>query len=181
MNLKLNFLTVAVLGCCFSVVAQTNAIPIVTTNWLPAAPTFREVNGQLYNTSLSVKWKNVQGSVLEISTNGLLIQTFELAQVYKTSTMEVPVRNLLREVIGYRTVPVATLVGTKTIAGARLLLRHYPARLLPQVGQQISFRAMPVGTTNDDGGALEVWDYGTPHFVMVVTTNYAQPFKTYLQ
>jgi TPR repeat protein len=37
---------------------------------------------------------------------------------------------------------------------------------------------MRIGTSDFNGDTLELWDYGTPHVVMVVTTNYPRAFKT---
>ena len=50
-----------------------------------------------------------------------------------------------------------------------IVLNYAPPELA--VGQQISIRAMQIGTTNFNGQRIELYDYGTPHFVAVVVTN----------
>ena len=157
--------------------AQTNVAPVVTTNLVTAVPYYREVNGKLYNTEWSTLWKDFQAEVLTTSTNGLLVQTFTLKPIYQASTTSIPTHDYLGQIIGYRTVPTKVQVDTEKIPDLKFFVRNYPPDLVPTVGQEISFRAMQVGTIAEDGSTFQLWDYGTPHVVMVVTTNYPRAFK----
>jgi hypothetical protein len=161
----------------WQVEAQTNVATIVTTNWLTSVPYYREVNGQLYNTERSTLWKEFQADVLDISTNGLLLQTYTFKPVYEASTTSIPTHDYLGSITGYRTVPTTVQVDTQKIPDLKFFLRNYPPALVPAVGQEISFRAMQVGTVNKDGSIFQLWDYGTLHVVMIVTTNYPRAFR----
>lgn len=162
----------------WQVEAQTNVATIVTTNWLTSVPYYREVNGQLYNTDRSTLWKDFQADVMDVSTNGLLLQTFTMKPVYEASTTSIPTHDFMGSITGYRTVPTTVQVATQKIPDLKFFLRNYPPGLIPAVGQEISFRAMQVGTIDQDGSTFQLWDYGTPHVVMVVTTNYSRAFKS---
>src|SRR5260221_2789928 len=47
----------------------------VTTNWVTAAPNFREVNGKLYNIEKSTNWITIWGECRATLTNGIVIWT----------------------------------------------------------------------------------------------------------
>ena len=57
-NMKI--IALCLLFCTSASVAETNRVEIVTTNIVEAVPWFREVNGQLYNTQLSIKFKAIE-------------------------------------------------------------------------------------------------------------------------
>jgi hypothetical protein len=58
--------------------SQTNfPKTILTTNYVEAVPTFREIDGRLYNTEQSTLFRNLEGNCLEVETNGLLIELVE--------------------------------------------------------------------------------------------------------
>ena len=173
----LTYLTAIGIALGQRVEAQTNVAPIVTTNWVTAVPYYREVNGHLYNTELSTLWKDFQADVLAASTNGLLVQTFTTKPIYQASTRSIPTHNYLGAITGYRTVPTTIQVDTQKIPDLKFFLRNCPPGLAPTVGQEISFRAMQVGTIEEDGGTFQLWDYGMPHIVMIVTTNFSRAFK----
>jgi hypothetical protein len=63
--------------------AQTNFTIVTRTNILQAAPNFREVNGQLYNSSFSKLWQIQTGKILEVQTSGVVLQTFTTNNVYE--------------------------------------------------------------------------------------------------
>jgi hypothetical protein len=157
--------------------AQTDVAPTISTNWITAAENFREVNGQLYNTERSVLWTGFQGECLEVLTNAIAISTFTIEPIYQaaTTTEYVPTGEFSPD----KPVLVATKVqvGEKKVPGRKIILHNYPANLYAAAGQTISFRAIKVGTSNYKGDTLELWDYGTPHVVMVVTTNYPPQLK----
>ena len=173
----LTFYTAIGMALIQRVEAQTNLAAVVTTNCVTAVPYYREVNGKLYNTELSTLWKDFQADVLTASTNGLLVQTFTMDPIYgaATTTKYVPTGEFSPD----KPVLVATKVqiGEKKAPGGKIVLRNYPPDRAPTVGQEISFRAMQVGTIEEDGSTFQLWDYGTPHVVMVVTTNYSRAFK----
>jgi hypothetical protein len=158
--------------------AQTNsqiASPqfktVLVTNQIEAIPTFREVDGRLYNTERSVLWTNFQGECLEIATNTIIISTFTMEPIYQaaTTTEYVPTGEFSPD----KPVLVATKikVGENKVLGRKIVLQNYPANLYAAVGETISFRAMKVGTSSYKDETLELWDYGTPHIVTVIKTN----------
>jgi len=176
-------LAVAVLAVSgWSAGAQTNtlvaakAAPILTTNFVTAVLWFREVNGQLYNTEQSVLFKNMNANIAAVLNDSIVVNTFTMQPVYEASTTSREVDNYMGGVVGYRQVPTRVYVGDDKVSGRTIILRNYPSNLSPAVGQEISFHAIRVGTTNYNGQTLELWDYGTPHVVALVTTNY--PAKT---
>ena len=154
---------------CFSAFADTNrpAPLIITTNQITAAPNFRVVNGQLYNTEKSQLWKSMTGDCLAVSTNGLLVQLFKIDRIYSRGSMSDnqapgayssgPHGQRLRQ---ERKTPLQQIV-----------LVNYPEQLQPAVGQRLSFSAMRAGNTNAGDQVLECWDYGLRHVVSVITTN----------
>jgi len=155
--------------------AQSNLSPVIATNWVTAVPYFREVNGQLYNTERSVLWTNFQGDILKVLTDEIVVSTFTMEPVYKTEPVKIPIYNNLGVTTGYRLVRTQVQTGEKKVRGRKIVLSHYPANLAPAVGQTVSFRAMRVGTSIYKGDVLELWDYGTPHVMMVVSTNSGPP------
>jgi hypothetical protein len=152
--------------------AQTNVAPVIRTNLIIAAESFREVNGKLYNTERSILWTNFQGECLKVLPNGLLVQTFTTEPVYEATTTSVATHNYMGGITGYRQVPTTVQTGTKEVPSLKLFLRNYPANKNLADGEAISFRALRIGTTDYNGERLELWDYGTPHIVKVLTTNY---------
>ncbi|HUZ06562.1 MAG TPA: hypothetical protein VMV89_03655 [Candidatus Paceibacterota bacterium] len=157
--------------------AQTNVAPVIRTNLVTAAENFREVNGKLYNSGRSVLWKNYQGECLKVLTNGILVQTFTIEPVFEATTTSRPIENYMGGITGYRQVPTTVQTGTKEVPSLKFFLRNYPANKNPADGETISFRALRTGTIDYNGETLELWDYGTPHVAMVVTTNYPRAFK----
>jgi hypothetical protein len=156
--------------------AQTNLAPTIRSNWIAAAGNFREVNGQLYNTERSVLWRSFNGKCLQVLTNGILIQTYTNEQTFETVTISRSVPDLMRGGVRTVTSPEKIPTDIKQVPEMKLILQNYPTNPKPTVFLSIPFRAFRVGTTDFNGEKLEVWDYGTPHFVMVVTTNYPHVF-----
>lgn len=163
------------LSAALGAVGQTNKTEkTITTNVVTAAEWFRNVNGQVYNIQKSVLWKDFDGDVLELATNGLIVQTFTTEPIYGASTRSVDVHDYMGRVSGRRIVPTKIEVGLKKNPQQKLLLLNFPTNLPSGSGQTISFRAMRIGTTNQSGGNFEIWDYGIPHRVAVVSTNSAK-------
>jgi hypothetical protein len=148
--------------------AQTNIAPVLSTNLVAAAPSFREVNGQLYNTERSTLWTSLKGRCLDVGTNGieivLIVPTYDRAD-------SSPEWN------GWAGPPNQMVVVGEHESDKIIFVKNYPTNRNIAVTQQISFRAMQAGTINYKGVVLELWDYGKPHIAMVVTTNYPHAFK----
>jgi hypothetical protein len=176
---KWNILAVAIIMVSgWQIKAQTNIAPIISTNWIAAVPSFRDVNGKLYNTERSALWQSFNGKCLNVSTNQILIETYTVEPIEEATTASIPERNYLGQITGHRTVPRTIQVGTKEVPGIKRVVCNYPLNLNPAVGQKLSFRAMQNGTIKHAGDTLELWDCGKPHAVMVVSTNYPHAFKT---
>jgi hypothetical protein len=61
-------LTAITATICWNTVAQIYDVPV----------SLRVVNGQIYNVYKSVLWKSMDGNIVKISTNGIVVQTFTL-------------------------------------------------------------------------------------------------------
>src|SRR5438045_1332519 len=59
--------------------AQTNSAS-TTTNYVTADPSFREVNGRLYNTARSQLWQPIAGEVTTKRAGVILIETYTIRQ-----------------------------------------------------------------------------------------------------
>jgi hypothetical protein len=152
-------LTVLIIG--IQIEAQTNITPIISTNFVTANSSFREVNGQLYNINRSLRWDDVGGDVLEVLTNGIVLQKYD----------RVPAAYGANE-YGQRIV-----TAYDKIPGLKLVVQNYDTKNTA-VGETIWVRAIQVGTIDYKGQKLELWDHGTPHIVAVVTTNYLPRLKS---
>jgi hypothetical protein len=124
----------------------------------------RVVSGQIYNIYQSVLWKSMDGDVLKVLTNGLVLSTFTIEKKQQA----VVVRRLKAnsymttdESKKYHDVTEMVDVGEEKVPGRKIILRNYPTNLDPAVGQTISFWATKVGTIEYEGDTLELWDYGT--------------------
>lgn len=163
-----------VAGVLLSIAQTSRTNVVVTTNYVTAVDWYRDVSGQLYNTKASILWTNFQGEVLNVSTNQIVISTFTMEPIYQaaTTTKYVPTGEFSPD----KPVLAATKVkvGEHKVQGRQIVLRNYPANFYAAVGKTISFRAMLVGTANYRDNTLELWDYGTPHRVAVVSTNYVK-------
>jgi hypothetical protein len=155
--------------------AQTNVAPVIRTNLITAAQSFREVNGQLYNTERSVLFQSMAGHCLEVSTNGLLIALVEAEPIWGRMD-ELPSWRDGDEYMGLNPA-MRVVVGKREKTGKIIFLKNYFQTKNPAVTQLLSFRAMQDGTIDYNNHILEAWDSGTPHVVMVVTTNYPRGFN----
>jgi hypothetical protein len=137
---------------------------VVTTNVVTAHPAFRIVKGQLYNTELSTNFATIEGQCVAVLTNGIIVQRMELQQIYQ----EVPT-NTLQAATGVA--PPAVLVREDRVPGKKFFIRNYPDTPMATVGDPISARAMRDGVFSYQEEAMELWEYGQPHKVAVVSTN----------
>jgi len=137
---------------------------VVTTNIVTAAPAFRIVNGQLYNTDLSTNFATLEGQCIAVLTNGVIVQQFQIRQTmaYPTNAAELAVALANRPV---------QLVKEEVIPGKKFFIRNFPNEPLAVVGSPIVARAMRDGVFTYESEIIELWDYGTPNRAVVVTTN----------
>lgn len=151
------------------VTAQTNS-PTVSTNLVEAAPNFRRVNGQLYNTERSKLWIKMGGEVDSKKNGVVILQTYV---THKEPIRERVRLNGLQSSGGYAGGPdTGTSYRTwkerdKSIAVTNL----YDFDNIVS-GQEFEVLLMRTGVfNNDNGDTLELWDRGTVNIVSVVTTN----------
>ena len=57
------------------------------------------------------------------------------------------------------------------VPGKKFFIRNYPDRPLAVIGSPVVARAMRDGIFSYESEIMELWDYGTPNKVAVVTTN----------
>ncbi len=158
-----NFIAVAFfLAVSGAVAGETNQPTILKTNIVFAAPQFREVNGQLYNSQLSKLWEVLEGKITEVQSNGIVLQTFTLKETYENVFVRghgSPGSYGSASDHYERRVTSSDLIPEK-----RLFIKHYRTGA---VDQQISVPAMRTGTVRIKDVTLEEWDCGVPH----ATTN----------
>jgi hypothetical protein len=139
--------------------------PVVTTNVITAHPTFRIVNGQLYNTSLSTNFFTLTGQCISILSNGVIVQRIEVAR----ANQAVPT-NAAQLTMALSDTSVEK-IKTELVPGKKLFIRNYPDQPLAIIGHSIAARAMRDGVFSYGSEIIEQWDYGTPNTVTLVTTN----------
>jgi hypothetical protein len=153
----------AVLCSVIRIQAQTNLTSVLTTNFVTAAPFFREVNGQLYNTSRSSLWKLLKGRCAWVHTNYVAFYT--IIPDFGNAGDQ-PGWN------GWDGSPYIKVQIGEHEDGSIFLVRNFPTNLLNSSLTQ-SFRVFHIGIVqNTDGQPFDVWDYGKPHVVSIVGTNY---------
>lgn len=155
-------ITILIMGCA-TVLAQQ---PVVVTNVVTAQPSFRIVNGQLYNTEKSILFKNLAGQCIAVFSNGIVVQQMEIQRIYTNVNVEPPE---LANALGFQ--PVKRLISEQIVPGKKIFIRHYPDRPLARIGNAITARAMRDGTFNYESETIELWDYGEPNRVFTVKTN----------
>jgi hypothetical protein len=170
-------LSSAAAAIIFDTASQTNLPPVVTTNWVTATPSFREVNGRLFNTQRSILWKDIQGKIIKMLPGKLVVATFTTEPIYQAVAADEFVPGVPGGSGHHILSPRNVVVGEKTIPGPSIVIANYPAALSPADGQTISCRALEVGTFDYGDSTLGLWDYGKPHVVMVLTTNIPPELK----
>ena len=139
--------------------------PAVATNLVTAHPAFRLVNGQLYNTDLSSNFATVEGQCVAVLTNGVIVQRIEIRRTYQEFATNAA--QVLAAVAG----APAPLLKEEYVPGKKFFIRNYPDKPLAVIGSPIVARAMRDGIFSYESEIIELWDYGTPNKVAVVTTN----------
>ena len=69
----------------FKVEAQT----VMVTNLVTAAPSFREVDGKLYNNQKSVLWEQKKSKVVQVEADHLIVDTYQEQVLYETTQRQV--------------------------------------------------------------------------------------------
>ena len=136
----------------------------VTTNVVTAHPAFRIVNGQLYNTELSTNFTPLEGQCIAVLSNGLIAQRIEI------QTYQEPATNAAQVALAIAGTPVPT-IKAEYVPGKKFFVRNYPSQPLAEIGSPVIVRAMRDGVFTYESEIMELWDYGTPNKVVVVTTN----------
>ncbi len=138
---------------------------VITTNRVMAAPHFRDVEGQLYNTKLSAKWKRIQGPFDILGSpfpDLVLLQSFTIQGSYAVTATG-------RALNSPGGVPTAVDYREQKVLGWKLFVRNFPFVDLKAPNWQL--RAMQVGAANYAGTMVDVYDCGAPHYVTLLTTN----------
>ena len=128
----------------------------LVTNWVAAAPNFRDVNGQLYNSNESVLWHLIDGECTATKGGSVAVRV-------NTDYGSMPALH------GKPTTP-AEIASPYAKHDQMIVLLNYPK---VAIGDNVYCTAMCVGFTNLHKGDYQLWDCGTLHRVAVVTTNAA--------
>ncbi len=143
------------------------AVDVVTTNWLTAHPSFREVNGQLYNVDRSIKFLPFSGRCLEVLTNGIVLREITIKTNYARSRGD----RLSRYGNFLGSSGPASLIktGEEEIEGDKIIIINYPGS--PTTDSHEDGMAMRIKRIQHRGETLWLYDYGLPHIVPVLVTN----------
>lgn len=164
--MKLKIILGVLGGLAVTAHAQTNFIIVTRTNILQAAPNFREVNGQLYNSSLSTLWKMQSGKILAVQTNGVVLQTFTTNNVYEN--VFVQGQGQAGSDAGTADHYEKRLMSLALVPAQRLFINNYR---IGAVDQEISVPAMKTDTVQSGSTVLEEWDIGLPHFATNIVSS----------
>jgi hypothetical protein len=119
------------------------------------------VNGQIYDINKSSLWVKMDGDIVKILTNGIVVETFTV----ETKQQAVVEQHATQGAFGftgrYHSETKMVDVGTEKVPGRKIIIRNYPVEENPAVGKTISFLAMQTGTSDYKGDRLELWDLGT--------------------
>lgn len=151
------------------------ALAAIAFGWRAGAQTYqapslyRVVNGKIYDINKSSMWpnksslwQNMEGDIVKVLTNGIVVETFTVATkqqavVEKHATYG----GFTLKRIGYHDETKLVTVGAEKVPGRKIIIQNYPVKGNPAVGQTISFWAMQTGTSEYNGDRLELWDLGT--------------------
>jgi hypothetical protein len=118
------------------------------------------VNGQIYDINKSQLWVKMDGDIVKILTNEIVVETF----VIETKQQAVVVSRLNQNYgnsTRYHDETQMVDVGKEKVPGKTIIIRNCPVEENPAVGKTISFMAMQTGTSEYNGDRLELWDLGT--------------------
>src|ERR1039457_6313754 len=168
MNMERTILFCAMLGV-LSTQAQTNATgppqaPMILIHSDATQDAFREVDGRLYNTGRSALWRDLLGEMMECRSNVLVVRTFALKNIYgpvPPATVPPNGSSTLTQVPEFA--PVRPVIGQKKKYGEVIAIRNFPDAANLTRTQDISCRAMIVGTYSWHDSPIELYDRGLPH------------------
>ncbi len=160
------FAVVLMCGCI--AFAQTNLV--TRTNIIRAAPNYRVVRGQVYNTLRSVKWHEYKAEVIQtISTNVLLTR-----QVEEKTEYEIKPTHGLSRVGGFGSgggILDTEEVGTTRKYFGLLLVTNYSNASRQAPRSIITFSAMKVDEKKYNQQTADVLDCGIVNKTAVIVTN----------
>ena len=119
------------------------------------------VNGQIYNFYKSPLWRRMDGDIVKVLTNGIVVETFTT----ETKQQAVVEQHATQGAFGftgrYHSETKLLDVGEEKVPGKKIMILNYPDEENPAVGKTIAFFAMQTGTSEYNGDRLELWDLGT--------------------
>ena len=60
---------------------------VLAQPWIAAPDNLRDVKGQLYDINQNVLWKTMDGDLLKVSTNRIVLSTFTIEPIYQVATV----------------------------------------------------------------------------------------------
>ena len=126
-----------------------------------APPSYWVVNGKIYDVNNSQLWVRMDGDIVKVLTNGIVVSTFTV----ETKQQAVVEQHATQGAFGftgrYHSETKMVDVGKEKVPGKKIIIRNYPVEENPAVGKTIAFQAMQTGTSDYNGDKLELWDLGT--------------------
>jgi hypothetical protein len=144
--------------------AETNIVNVFTTNYVAAASNLREVDGQLYDITKSVKWELIRCKYQNQSGE---LAVFQKIDHVKTGEHETIVQS--GDGLGKYSPERVMRPTFEDRDGEFILLKNFPAAHVV-TGQEFSPRLLRISETNFNGSIVAIYDCGKPHLVPVVTS-----------
>ncbi len=120
------------------------------------------VNGQIYDVSKSQLWEKMDGDIIKVLTNGIVVETFTVETKQQAVVEEHPTQGAFGFTGRYHSETKMVDVGKEKVPGKTIIIRNCPIEENLAVGETISFMAMQTGTSGYNGDRLELWDLGVP-------------------
>ncbi len=155
----------AALACLLCVAVVTRG-QVVTTNTVTADPSFRVVRGQLYNVYKSQLWSRVNGECVDVLSNAVICREFKTERSVTIRSSPAGRSGAFGGGGGVAYSP------PWRVYGSMFILTNYTGSA--KIGATISEKALFVHGIRIAGEPGELWDFGLPHVVTVVTTNTAR-------
>lgn len=146
--------------------ADTNVVKVSTTNYVAAPSNFREVDGQLYDITRSIKWEPIRCKYKNQSGEFAVFRKVE-----RVKTGEYEAHERANTGLGYYGEHISTIKRGiwEDREGEYILIKNFPTANLV-TGQQLALRLLRVGQTNFYGSIVAIYDCSKPHLVPVVTS-----------
>ena len=120
------------------------------------------VQGQVYDINKSSLWAKMDGDIIKLLTNGIVVETFTIVTKQQAVVEQHATQGAFGFTGRYHSETKMVDVGTEKVSGRKIIIRNYPVEENPAVGKTIAFYAMQTGTLDYNGDKLELWDLGTP-------------------